>query len=125
MLEHVVHEMLEHIQPVVWVIAREQINFTEDLERVDDGQDRDEQDGRGEIAQLDVEEDIAARRAVQLRRLDQLLRDIVERGHEQNHVIAEVFPEEQADDDDHAVVGFQPVDLVRAENHEEFIDDAV
>ena len=48
MLEHVVHEMLEHVEPIVWVIAREQINFTEDLERVDDGQNRHEQDGRGE-----------------------------------------------------------------------------
>ena len=80
----------------------------------------------GDSGELDdVEELVGRRRALDLRDLEQLARDIAEGGHEQNHVVAEVFPQKQHDDDDHAIVGFQPVDLIRAEDLQELIDDAV
>ena len=117
--------MLHHVKPVVGVIAGEKIDLAEDLERVDDGQDRHEQNRRRQIAELDVEELVGRRRALDLRDLEQLARDIAEGGHEQDHVVAEVLPQKQHDDDDHAIVGFQPVDLIRAEDLQEFVDDAV
>ena len=117
--------MLHHVKPVVGVITGEQVNFPEDLERVDDGQNRHEQHCRRQVPELDVEELIRRRRALDLRNLEQLTRDIAERGHEQDHVVSEVFPQKQHDNDDHAVIRFQPVDLVRAEHGEKFIDDAV
>ena len=117
--------MLHHVKPVVGVIAGEKIDLAEDLERVDDGQDRHEQHRRGQVPELDVEELVRRRRALDLRDLKQLARDIAERGHEQDHVVSEVFPQKQHNNDDHAVIRFQPVDLVRAEHGQKFVHDAV
>ena len=44
------------LQPVKGIVPREQVDLPEDLEGVDDGQDRHEQHRGREVAQLDVEE---------------------------------------------------------------------
>lgn len=55
----------------------------------------------------------------------QLLRDVRQRGHEEDHVVAEVLPEEEREYDDLAVFGLYPVYLGDAEEGRELVDDAV
>jgi len=117
--------VLKHIQLVIGIIAREQIDLAENLERVDDRKDRHEQDRRREIAQLDVEKLVAGRGALDLRDLQKRPGDVVERRHEEDHVVAEVLPQKQHHDDHHAVVGFEPVDTRRAEYGEKLVYNAV
>ena len=45
--------------------------------------------------------------------------------HEQNHVVPQVLPQKQDGDDHQAVLGFQPVNLVRAKHGEEGIQAAI
>ena len=63
------------------IVIGQKINFPEDLERVDDGQDRHEQHRRRQVPELDVEKLIDLRRTLDLRNLQKLLGNVVERRH--------------------------------------------
>ena len=117
--------MLQHVELFVGIIPRQQIHLTEDLEGVNEREDRYKHHRRREIPQLDGEELVQLRRALHVRDFQQLLRDVRQARHEQDHVVAQVLPQEEQHDHPLAVVALQPVDLLPAEEHHKLVHGAV
>ena len=124
-LEHIVHEMLQQIQRVVGVIACQQIHLPEHLEGVDHRQNRNKQNGGGQIRHLDAEEGAERTGTVQGRRLRDLLGDARQGGHEEDHIVSHVLPQIEKHDGQLAEIAFEPVDGGAAPGDEPFVDHAV
>ena len=58
--ERIIHEMLQHIERIIRIISGQQVNLAEYLERVDDAHQRDEQNTRREIPELNPGEYLPA-----------------------------------------------------------------
>ena len=67
----------------------------EDLEAVDQGEDRHEQDRGGKKAQLDAEKPVKRTGPVDIGRLQQVLGDIPQGRGEEDHIVAQVLPQKQ------------------------------
>ena len=93
--EIVVHEVLDHVDALIRVVAEEDVGFPEGLEQIDNRNDEDEPRVRSDKRQGDPRELTPPARAVEGRRLVQLLRDGVQRGEEEHHVVARVLLEIQ------------------------------
>ena len=117
--------MLEHIQLLIGIVPGQQIHLTENLEGVNERKDGDEKHRGRKVAELYGKELIPLGRALDIRHLEQLLGNIRKPGHEEDHVIAEVLPQKQDDDDGLTMVGLEPVYLRDIEKGEELIDSAV
>ena len=77
---------------------RHDVWFGEELQVSDRGDDPDEEERRPEHRKRHVPELPPRPRAVDARRLVELLRDVLQPGHEDDHVVAEVLPHRERDD---------------------------
>ncbi|KAG1269480.1 hypothetical protein G6F65_013641 [Rhizopus arrhizus] len=86
------------------------------LEVAGHGNDPDHQQHRAEHRQGDVQELLPARGAVDARGLVKVMRDRLQAGQEDHHVVAEVLPHREQHDGRHRPVGIaQPVDRADAQ----------
>ena len=93
--EIVVHEVLDHVDALIRVVAEEDVRLAEGFEQVDDGDHEDEPGVRRDHRQGDPRELFPPARAVEGGRFVQLWRDGVQRGEEEHDVIPRVLPEVQ------------------------------
>ena len=93
--EIVVHEVLDHVDALIRVVAEEDVGFPERLEEVHDGDHEDEPGVRRDHGKRDPRELLPPARAVEGGSLVQLRRHGVQRGEEEHHVIPRVLPEIQ------------------------------
>ena len=93
--EIVVHEMLDHVDALVRVVAEEDVCLAEGLEQVHNGDHQNEPRVRRDHRQSDPRELFPPACAVEGSRFVQLRRDGVQRGEEEHHVIPRVLPEIQ------------------------------
>ena len=93
--EIVVHEVLDHVDALIRVIAEEDVRLAEGLEEVHDGDHQNESRVRRDHRQGDPCELLPPARTVKRGRLVEIRRDGVQRGEEEHHVVAGVLPEVQ------------------------------
>ena len=98
LLEHVVHIVLQRINRVVRICARDEIDLFENLERIDPRQHEHQKRRRRNQRQRNAESAGHKSRALQRRILIQRLRNGLQRRQKDDEAEAQIFPEEHQHD---------------------------